>query len=198
MPAFIEHQHEPLYRVVRAGWQDPLDTSYGRARGGRWNAPGSYDVLYTACSRRVARFVALDIFRVAAVTLEDLLPAARPALAEIGWRGRVVEAITERGLEAAGLPHHYPKGTGHETTQALATTWHADGAEGIVCRSASVARAGLDEWAEPHEPWSELAVFIENATGQPALLRLSSRLDWLLPDPGSRQAPDRKEGDDDG
>ncbi len=188
MPVLIQHEHEPLYRVVRAGWQEPLDTSYGRARGGRWNAPGSYDVLYTACSRRVARFVALDIFRMAAVTLEDLMPATRPALAEIAWQGPVVDAMSEHGLEVAGLPLHYPRAIGHETTQALARHWHDDGNEGVACRSASVARAGLEEWTEPHEPWSELAIFIANAGMQPALLRLDQRLDWLMADSGGAGA----------
>lgn len=176
----VAHDHEPVYRVVRAGWTNPLDTTYSRRKAdNRWNPPDRFAALYTACSEDVARAVTLDTFRFAGVQLDDLQPSARPQLTEIGWGGRVVDVASAEGVEAAGFPLTYPHGVGYSETQPRAVGWHIAGSEGIVCRSASLGRLGRSSWEGPHERWGELAVFVENARRKPALLRRRSDLAWL-------------------
>ena len=34
------------WRIASPAWKDPLGPCYSRARGGRWNPPGSFDTLY--------------------------------------------------------------------------------------------------------------------------------------------------------
>ena len=45
-------------RLADPAWQDPLDTSFAKSMGGRWNAPGSFEVLYLNRDVRVARLQA--------------------------------------------------------------------------------------------------------------------------------------------
>jgi len=74
----FEHDHTPVQRVVRRGWSDPLDASFSQRRPDRrWNTQ-DFPALYCCCSVRVARAVALDIFRVAGLELEDLHPPPSP------------------------------------------------------------------------------------------------------------------------
>ena len=72
------HRHQPVYRVVRAGWEDPLDASFSRWwPDRRWNI-ADFAALYCCCSEAVARAVAQDVLRVASVLLEDLQAHAWP------------------------------------------------------------------------------------------------------------------------
>lgn len=171
----IPHRTDPLYRVVRATWPNPLDASYSAAGGGRWNPPGSYPVLYACCSRDVAVAVLQDLYLDRyGVALADLQPSHRPVLAVISWAGDVVDACTAAGLAAAGLPADYPRG--HEddygATRALGERWHEEGAEGVHCRSASLARRrGSPAWQDD-EPCrtAELAIFVDRARQRPRFL----------------------------
>jgi RES domain-containing protein len=72
-PRALVHNHVPLFRVIRRGWADPLDTSYSQraSADNRWNTP-DFPALYSSCSERVARAVARDVFRLAAIELADL------------------------------------------------------------------------------------------------------------------------------
>ncbi|MGH2997143.1 MAG: hypothetical protein ACRDM9_12585, partial [Gaiellaceae bacterium] len=45
----------PYNRLAEPSWSDPLDTSYSRRRGGRWNPPGSFGALYLNRDLRIAR-----------------------------------------------------------------------------------------------------------------------------------------------
>jgi RES domain len=188
----IDHQHEPVYRVVRLGWTDPLDASFSQSRpDNRWNT-AEFPVLYCACSELAARAVALDVFRLAGVELADLRPAFRPQLVEIAWRGRVVDVVSPEGVRTAGFPSVYPAGVSKEATRQAAAVWHKDGAAGVVCRSASVFRQGLRQWLGAHERWGELAIFPGNAAVAPVMLRRREDPDWLrLAPAGQTEVPPR-------
>jgi RES domain-containing protein len=160
------HAHVPVHRVVRASWPNPLDTSFSRD-GGRWNPPQTYEVLYAACSRAVARAIAWERLRTAGVVPEDLMPDALPQLVEIDWSGEVVDVVSAAGVAAAGFASDYPRNVGWELTQPRAAAWFDAGREGVVCRSATLSRAGQDRWPEPHDPWGELALFVKNARQAP-------------------------------
>ncbi len=180
-PRLVLHRHRPLYRVVRAGWADPLDPGFSQRRPDRrWNT-AAFPALYCCCSPRVARAVARDLFRFAGVELEELAPAFRPRLVELAWWGRVVDVASARGVAAAGLPTSYPRGVEKEATRERAVEWHRAGAQGVVCRSASLARLGLAVWRGGHEPWSELAIYVENSDNRPRLLGDRADLDGLEP-----------------
>jgi len=179
-PRRIAHRHQPFYRVVRAGWKDPLDASFSqRAPDNRWNGP-AYPVLYCCCSVRVARAIVRDLFALAGVELAELQPAYRPALVEIGWRGEVIDVASPQGVEAAGLPESYPEGVSRVQTRKAAALWHGQGAEGILCRSASLWRRGFSEWRGPHPPWAELALFVENCHRWPRLRSRRQATEWSV------------------
>ncbi|MBM3745871.1 MAG: RES domain-containing protein [Acidobacteria bacterium] len=178
-PLLIEHTHQPVYRVVRRSWADPLDTSHSqKRRENRWNMP-EFRALYCCCSEWVARAVALDVFRLAGIVLEDLQPAYRPQLAEVSWTGQVADVASAEGVAAAGFSPEYPAGASTLQTQAFARTCHEGGVEGIVCRSASLARMGLWAWEGTHERWGEVAIFVANCEQAPALLARRRNLAWL-------------------
>ena len=173
------HRHQPVYRVVRAGWEDPLDASFSRRRPDRrWNT-ADFAALYCCCSEAVARAVAQDVFRRAGVLPEDLQAHARPQLVEVGWSGKVVDVVTERGVAAAGFPAGYPTGVDREATRAAAARWHAAGAEGVCARSASLARRGFAAWRGDHPRFGELAIFVANAAVGPVLIDRRADDRWL-------------------
>lgn len=175
----IPHGHEPVYRVARAGWDDPLDVSHSQRRSdNRWNTP-EFPALYACCSETVARAVTLDVFRVYALVLDDLPASIRPQLVELGWQGEAVDVASAEGVAQAGFPPTYPEGAPREATQRAAGTWHQEGREGVVCRSASLARRGFSGWQGSHEAWGELAIFVRNARHQPRLLRRRPDDGWL-------------------
>lgn len=175
----IPHTHEPLCRVVRAQWPDPLDSSYSQQRSdNRWNTP-AFGALYTCCSEKVARAVALDVLRFHAVMIEDLHPLVRPELAEIAWQGEVVDVASAEGVARAGLPATYPEAVSRSETQQLASAWYEAAREGVVCRSASIARLGVSGWQGGHEAWGELAIFVQNAHRPPQILRRRKDDRWL-------------------
>lgn len=178
---FVRHWHTPIYRVIRRGWADPLEASFSQLRNdNRWNT-SEFPALYCCCSERVAAAVANDLFRVGSLTVQDLQPAFRPALAEIRWTGKVVDVASTEGVIAAGFDPEYPEKTSKVQTQKAATRWHADGAEGVVCRGAPLSRMGLRQWKGDHQRWGEVAVFLANAHRAPRLLTRREDVDWLRP-----------------
>jgi len=175
----FNHDHVPVYRVVRAGWNDPLDATFSRRSGDRrWNTE-DFPALYCCCDPGVARAVALDVFRMAGVELEDLQLDVQPQLTEIEWRGEVVDMVTEDGLQAAGFSLSYPEGSDREATRASAVAWHAAEAEGVCARSASLARRGFSAWSGDHRRYGELAIYVSNSTTEPVLRRRRRDLRWL-------------------
>lgn len=183
MTNVAQHAHEPLFRVIRAKYSNPLDPSYGRSGGGRWNAPHSFDVLYTCCSLSVARAVAFDRLRQVSIELEDLAASERPELVSLTWSGSAVYLTTNDDLSAVGLPAYYPFGAEHGHTQPLGAQWYTQGQEAVVVRSASLARGGFTGWTGDHRHWSELAIFVDNAAQTPTLISQHSSQAWMLSAP---------------
>lgn len=179
-PRLMPHTHN-IYRVLAHRHTTPEDASYSQTkRDNRWNTP-EFPALYACCSPAVARSVAEDIYRRSGVVLEDLQPDALPALHELSWRGELVDAATPAGLAAAGFPSTYPAGVSKVDTQRAAGAWQAAGLDGVVCRSASLGRLGFTRWAQPHEPWGEVAIFTRNAKRPVRRQRTWPDLAWLRP-----------------
>jgi hypothetical protein len=181
-PIIVPHGH-PVFRVIRAGWPDATDAAHSqRGADNRWNTR-EFPALCCCCSAPVARAMALDVFRLAAVVVEDLQPEVRPALAELAWTGRVVDVASADGVAAAGFPPGYPEGVSKQDTRQAAKRWHKGGHEGVVCRSASLwrrERARL-RWDGEHEQWSKLAIFPLNAATRPREEGRRTDLGWLEP-----------------
>ena len=115
----------------------------------------------------------------AAVDVDDLQPDYRPQLVEVGWTGEVVDVVSSEGVAAAGFAADYPAGVDMASTRSAAETWHAEGAEGLCCRSASLSRLGQTDWSGDHRSFGEVAIYPDNAEREPSLLRRRDDLDWL-------------------
>jgi RES domain len=130
-------------RVADPGWHDPLDGRYARARGGRWNPPASFPVVYLCGSIAVARAVVLGRLEGQPFGPEDLDPRTAPVLVGASVsQDRYVDVVTSRGCASAGLPETYPRDgarrqIGWSRCQPVGqAAWDA-GAAGIACRSAA-------------------------------------------------------------
>jgi RES domain len=173
-PLFFDHIHQPIFRVVRAGWPDALDASFSKTNiDNRWNTE-NFAALYCCCSGQVANAVAEDILNYAGVDRSDLQPDYRPQLISIGWSGNVVDVVTADGVSTAGFPPTYPAGVDKFQTRKFAEEWFAASADGVVCRSASMLRKGFSNWTGNHENWSEVSIFVDNAVTKPIQI---SRID---------------------
>jgi RES domain-containing protein len=145
MPRYVAHSHTPIFRVVRAGWPDPLDASFSqKARDNRWN-DDSFPALYCCCSEAVARGVTVDILRFAGVEASDLVPSVRPRLIEIAWSGRVVDVASAEGVAEAGFDAHYPENSDKVATRRQAAAWTQR-----KPRAWSVAARPCTGWAWTH------------------------------------------------
>ena len=141
-------------RVADPDWEDPLDGRYAARRGGRWNPPTSFPVVYLCASVAVAR---ANVYRSLAglpYGPEDLEPERGPMLVSTTVaEARYVDAVTRRGLESLGLPATYPRTRSgrpvlHRRCQPIGlAAWEA-GERGIACRSAApTAPVGGEELA---------------------------------------------------
>ena len=151
-------------RVADPDWDDPLSGAHAKARGGRWNAPGAFPVVYLNGDVRVARANLLQRFEGLPYGPEDLEPSAGPMLVStVVPEDAFVDVVSDAGCIAVGLPPTYPSDeegmpVSHEACQPVGEgAWDA-GLPGIACRSAApAARHGGEElaWfarAEPLEP----------------------------------------------
>lgn len=135
-------------RVADPGWADPLDAGFSARSGGRWNAPGSFGVLYLNATRGVARANVSRLYDGQPYGPEDLDPATAPVLVEVDIdEDAYVDAISDKGLAALGLPQSYPHdGTRgivpHTVCQPLGAAVFADGEPGIAVRSAAPGAVG--------------------------------------------------------
>jgi len=182
MTATVVHEHAPIFRVIRRGWPDPDDARFSQFSrvNNRWNTP-SFPALYCCCSETVARAIVRDIFRFAGVDLAGLQETAQPQLVEIHWSGEPIDMVSEAAIAAAGFSREYPIGSHHSETQRIATKWHREGAAGVLCRSASLARFGYSDWTGDHPRWGELAIYTDNSTITPSVLKRRDDPTWLIP-----------------
>jgi hypothetical protein len=130
MPCLTFAHDHVIYRVVRTSWSNPLDASFSRVGDKRWNAPGTFPVLYSCCSESVARAITFDLYRTASIDLDDLTQAMRPELVEIQWAGDVVDMFSPAGITAAGFDGDYPVRATRAQTQTAGAGWHAEGQGG--------------------------------------------------------------------
>jgi RES domain-containing protein len=156
-------------RLAEPSWTDPLDTTYSRERGGRWNSPGSFGVLYLNRDLRTARLQVQHKLLGQPYGVEDLDADEQHDLVAIDVEERAwLDCVTDAGLEAIDLPTSYPRYANgrpvrHETCQPISRAAYDDSRPGIACRSAADGATLGDE---------ELAVFDRDAT---AALRMTGR-----------------------
>jgi RES domain-containing protein len=143
------------YRVCKPDWVDCTDTTFSRTRGGRWNAPGTFGVLYLNETVEVAVARVHAMFRSGEATVFDLRPERRPELLELDLPARnVADAVSDEGLRALDLPANYPFAVDHDRCQPIGARVYADVAmDGVVYRSAAGCE-GPGQWQG-----EELALF---------------------------------------
>jgi hypothetical protein len=141
-------------RVADPSWPDPLSGEHSGTRGGRWNAPGAFGVVYLNASLEVARALVQSRLEDRGIRPEDVLPEAGPVLVHTTVPDdRYVNAVTDAGLRALGLPATYPldglgRITAHSVCQPIGHLAWDTGERGIACRSATRdAPAGGEELA---------------------------------------------------
>lgn len=169
----------PYNRLADPSWTDPLDTSYSKAAGGRWNPPGAFGALYLNGSVRMARLQADHKLAGQPYGIEDLEPDEQHDLIEVDVAEvRVQNCVEDAALIAAGLPSSYPlddAGTavGHERCHPVGVAARATGLEGVACRS--IAALGTNE--------EELAIFEPPASERVSITTRRSFRDWYLAQP---------------
>lgn len=141
------------FRIAERSWDAPLSPDHSRKRGGRWNPPGSFGVIYLNRTVELARAQVRRKLEPRGIRPEDLDPAAGPNLVTVDIpRKRYVDAVSTAGLESLGLPATYPRSKSnrevpHSDCQPIGRkAWEA-GEHGIACRSAAA------------ENFEELALF---------------------------------------
>jgi RES domain-containing protein len=147
-------------RLVEPHWADPLDTSFSKQHGGRWNAPGSFGVLYLNLSERMARVQVEHKLAGHPYAAEDLDPAEQHDLVEVDVAETdALDLVSDEGLQAVGLPVSYPvdadgRPVEHEQCHPVGRAAYDEPLPAIACRSAAAGAARGDE---------ELAVFDRDA-----------------------------------
>lgn len=138
-------------RVADPTWRRSLDPSFAAERGGRWNPPGSFPVVYLCATREVARANVLRRFARLPYALLDVLPDRRPVLIESDVpERRAVDVVTDAGCLAAGLPNTYPfEGRGRvvawDQTQPIGAAAWNQGESAIAPRSAALPKGERGE-----------------------------------------------------
>lgn len=130
-------------RVADPEWADPLDASYAAGGAGRrWNPPG-LPCLYLNADEATARANVDRLFAGLPYGPEDLDPDEAPLLVGIDVpAGTALDAYSDRGLLAAGLPTTFPLDAAgivipHATCQPIGAEAFAQGLNGVDARSAA-------------------------------------------------------------
>jgi len=166
----------PYVRVADPAWLRPLDPPFAQARGGRWNPPRSFPVVYLCATRDIARAVVLRRFEGLPYGLVDLLPSRAPVLiATDVSEGRLVDVVGDAGCRAAGLPASYPLDRRGRTitwarTQPVGEAAWEQGERAIACRSSVITR---------RERGEELAWFVRASADRLRVTRRSAFEDWF-------------------
>ncbi len=152
------------FRVCDPEWVSPLDTSFNKKWGGRWNPPGKFGLLHLNATIRVAAANARKHFEDEIHTLFDLRPQYRPVLYDVAVRrSEFVDCVTDQGLRDVGLRARYPENTSWLRTRGVGIRAHQNNEDGIASRSAAEMVRDLGE---------ELAIFDGRIT---ALAKLRHR-----------------------
>jgi len=132
-------------RVADPDWEDPLSGEFAKLRGGRWNAPGSFPVVYLNRDERVARANVLQRFAGLPYGPEDLEPSTAPVLVSaVVPEDEFVDVVSDVGCVVADLPASYPIGgdslpVPHAVCRLVGQAAWGAGLPGIACRSAAPA-----------------------------------------------------------
>jgi hypothetical protein len=163
------------YRLAEPDWQDPLDSSYNQAVGGRWNAPAAFPVLYVNDSVGTAHLQVLHKLAGLPYGPEDLEPDAQHDLVSIDVPQRAyLDCVSDAGLALVGLPSSYPRHPNGEPVSQVSCrpvglrVWD-DGLPGIACRSAASGATNANE---------ELAFFDRAGQPRPSITARTSFADW--------------------
>src|SRR2546425_4111760 len=111
-----------LYRAIPHGSTEPLDSSQSMARGGRWNRPGSFPVLYTGSTVEVVKAFVDWHATYYGLPLTTRPPDHLPDLVVLSFAATIADAVNDQGLVHYGLPTTYPKGfppQDHTATQPI-------------------------------------------------------------------------------
>ena len=130
-------------RIADPAWQNPLDPSYAKLQGQRWNPPGSFPALYLNEDLVTARLNLRLFISGWPYEPEDLRDDTGPQLvsAVLPRRQRVLDVHTREGVAAVGLRARYPLDhqggvVGHDGCQRIGAEARAQGLRGVRCRSA--------------------------------------------------------------
>lgn len=165
-----------MLRVADPDWADPLDVAYSMSAGGRWNPPGRFGVLYLNATIEVARANVDRLFVGLPYGPEDLDPAAAPVLVSVDVVvDDYLDAVSNEGLSALGLPATYPLDASggvlpHCQCQPVGQGAFDDGELGIACRSAAAGARG-----------EGLAWFAQVGRPMPRKVRTSVFDEWYWP-----------------
>ena len=144
------------YRVAKPDWAQPLDTSFSKAAGGRWNPPGSFGALYLSQTVEVAAANARTQHRGRAIGLFDLRPDRRPMLLTVSASAaQVLDVVTPAGIQALRLPSAYPFRVDHARCRPIGRRAYRSGLPGIACRSA--AECTPSSWLGEELAWFDNA-----------------------------------------
>ena len=130
-------------RIADPAWENPLDPGFAGRRGGRWNPPDSFAVLYLNEDMLTARLNLSTFVAHWPYEPEDLRDETGPVLVgcALPHRQIVCEAHTAAGLRAASMPNTYPlDGDGapvaHARCQRIGERVKKAGLRGVRARSA--------------------------------------------------------------
>ncbi|MGH2812879.1 MAG: RES domain-containing protein [Actinomycetota bacterium] len=141
------------FRVADPRWTDPLDGSFSAERGGRWNPPGTFPVVYFNATIQVARANVARRFKGMPFGPEDMDPVEAPVLVTATVPDALyVDAVTTEGLAELGLPSTYPvdddgRTVPHERCRPIGARAWESGERGIVCRTTALPEIGDEELA---------------------------------------------------
>ena len=163
------------FRLAEPGWVDPLDTSYGQRRGGRWNPPGAFAVLYLNDSVPTSRLQVLHKLGGLPYGPEDLEPSAQHDLVTVEVPTLThLDCVSDDGLAAVALPTSYPRYRNgrpvtHATCQPIGSRAFESRLAGVACRSAATN-------AKPDN--QELAFFDRASGPRPAVTTRTPFAAW--------------------
>ena len=164
------------YRVADPDWRDPLDGGFSRRHGGRWNAPGTFPVVYLNRDLITSRAYVRRKFEGQPFGPELLREDRAPVLVVTGIPATdYVDAVIDAGCRDLGLPVSYPRDrAGHvvpwTVCQPIGRGAWDDGELGIACRSAAVP-AGVEE----------LASFTRPAAARLPVIQRLAFAEWFWP-----------------
>src|SRR4029077_19172972 len=138
----------PYLRVADPDWDDPLDGRFAADRGGRWNPPESFPVVYLCRTVAVARANGYRRLERQPYGPEDLRPEAGPILVRTTVpEDRYLNVITDAGCRDAGLPTTYPLDSRRRIVpwrrcQPIGLRTWETGVPGVAARSAATGGGG--------------------------------------------------------